>query len=85
MFKRQKPSELDGKEGCLILGLLRYVLKYGPAERPSVVDILNHPWYKEVLSLRHAGSVVQLVLFLLFCNPAIHYRGIPDHCYIGTT
>ena len=48
-FERQKPTELDDDEGSLILDLLRGVLKYEPAERPSAVDILNHLWYREVV------------------------------------
>ena len=49
-FQRQKPIELDDKEGYVILDLLRYVLEYEPAQRPSAVDILNHPWFREFAS-----------------------------------
>ena len=64
--------------------LLRYVLEYEPAERPSAVDILNHPWFREFVVQRHAGSVIQLVLFLLFCNPAIHHGSLPIFLAIVT-
>ena len=46
---RLQPTELDNKEGYVILDLLQYVLKHEPAERPCAVDILNHPCFKEVL------------------------------------
>lgn len=42
-FESEKPTELDDKEGYVILDLLRSVLKYEPADRPSAVDILSHP------------------------------------------
>ena len=47
---RRQPTELDNREGYVILDLLQYVLKYEPAERPCAVDILNHHWFKEVLT-----------------------------------
>ena len=46
-FQRQKSIEFDDEEGYVILDLLRYVLKFEPAQRPSAVDILNHPWFRE--------------------------------------
>ncbi len=49
-FECAKPTELDDKEGYVILDLLRYVLKYEPADRPSAIDILSHPWLKEVVA-----------------------------------
>lgn len=54
-FERQRPIELDDKEGYIILDLLRSVLEYEPAQRPSAVDILNH-------------SVVQRVCIIKACR-----------------
>lgn len=45
----EQPIELDDKEGYVILDLLRYLLKDEPADRLSAVDILSHPWLKEVV------------------------------------
>ena len=45
-----KPTELDDEEGYVILNLLRYVLNYDPAKRPSAVEILDHPWFKDAVS-----------------------------------
>ena len=34
----------------VILDLLRYVLEYEPAQRPSAVDISNYPCFREFAS-----------------------------------
>lgn len=46
-FVLNKPTEVDDEEGYVILNLLRYILKYDPAKRPSAVEILDHPWFKD--------------------------------------
>lgn len=46
-FVLDKPTELDDEEGHVILDLLRSILKYDPAKRPSAVEILDHPWFKD--------------------------------------
>lgn len=46
LFKQRKSSEIAEKEECLVLDLLRYVLRYEPKERPSAEDILKHTWFR---------------------------------------
>lgn len=49
-WKKANPQAFDDdKEGYVILDLLRYLLKDEPADRLSAVDILSHPWLKEVV------------------------------------
>lgn len=48
-FLLDKPTELDD-EGYAILNLLRSMLNYDPAKRPSAVEILDHPWFKDTVS-----------------------------------
>ncbi len=43
MFVLDKPTELGNKEGYVILNLLRSMLNYDPAKRPSAVEILDYP------------------------------------------
>lgn len=45
----EQPIELDDKEGYVILDLHRYLLKDEPADRLSAVDMLSHPWLKEIV------------------------------------
>lgn len=49
-FVLDKPTELDDEEGYVILNLLRSMLNYDPAKRPSAVEILDHPWFKDAVS-----------------------------------
>lgn len=49
-FLLDKPTELDDEEGYVILNLLRSMLNYDPAKRPSAVEILDHPWFKDTVS-----------------------------------
>ena len=43
VFGLNKSTELDDEEGHVILNLLRFILNYDSAKRPSAVEILDHP------------------------------------------
>lgn len=45
-FWRKKPKDMDGIEGKQILHLLRWILQYDPAKRPSAEEILKHEWFQ---------------------------------------
>ena len=45
LFKQHKSNEIAEEEECLVLDLLRYVLRYEPKERPSAEDVLKHTWF----------------------------------------
>ena len=49
-FVLDKPTELDDEEGYIILNLLRYILKYNPEKRPSALEVLDHPSFKDAVS-----------------------------------
>ncbi|KAL9129171.1 MAG: hypothetical protein Q9217_002311 [Psora testacea] len=40
-----KPHDMGGQEADLLLSLLRKLLQYDPANRPSTGEILMHPWF----------------------------------------
>ena len=50
VFVLDKPTELDDEEGHVILNLIRSMLNYDSAKRPSAVEILDHPWFKDAVS-----------------------------------
>ena len=50
VFGLNKSTELDDEEGHVILNLLRFILNYDSAKRPSAVEILDHPWFKDAVS-----------------------------------
>lgn len=49
-FVLDKPTELDDEEVYVMLNLLRYILNYDPAKRPSAMEILDHPWFEDAVS-----------------------------------
>jgi serine/threonine protein kinase len=42
-FDLQKPSSLDTAQSKVIFTLLRQILDYDPARRPTTSDLLEHP------------------------------------------
>ncbi|KAI1423488.1 serine protein kinase [Xylaria sp. FL1777] len=44
LFDQAQP-DLDEDEANQIKSLIRSILQYDPAERPSAVEILQHPWF----------------------------------------
>lgn len=44
-FDLQKPSSLDTAESQVIVTLLKQILDYDPARRPSTSELLEHPWF----------------------------------------
>ena len=44
-FRKTKSEEIAEEEERVVLELLRYVLRYGPKERPSVEEVLKHTWF----------------------------------------
>jgi serine/threonine protein kinase len=47
MFDRTEP-DLDEEEARTIKAVIRRILKYDPAERPSPAEILSYPWFRAV-------------------------------------
>lgn len=47
LFAENKPAEIDNKESTVLCSLMRQILEYDPAKRPSAVDLLKHPWFSE--------------------------------------
>lgn len=47
LFADNKPDSIDDEEAAVLCSLIRQILKYDPAERPSAVDLLKHPWFSE--------------------------------------
>ncbi|GLB04290.1 hypothetical protein AtubIFM57258_010007 [Aspergillus tubingensis] len=37
--------DIDSKEADEVKGLIRWILQYDPAKRPSPAEILSHPWF----------------------------------------
>lgn len=46
-FRKNRPKDIDEAEEQQILHLLRWVFQYEPAARPTVDEILTHPWSKD--------------------------------------
>lgn len=44
----QAGPELDEEEGHKVKALIRWILQYDPAKRPSPAEILQHPWFCEI-------------------------------------
>ncbi|GKZ30316.1 hypothetical protein AbraIFM66950_008653 [Aspergillus brasiliensis] len=40
--------DIDGKEANEVKALIRWILQYDPAKRPSPVEILAHPWFRDI-------------------------------------
>lgn len=45
-FDQYKP-DLGEDEARTVKELLRWILQYDPAKRPSAAEILSHPWFRE--------------------------------------
>ncbi|GJJ15431.1 hypothetical protein Clacol_009708 [Clathrus columnatus] len=45
MFAKNKLDEIDDAESTVICSLIRKMLVYSPAERPSATELLRHPWF----------------------------------------
>ncbi|KAI9931092.1 hypothetical protein MW887_010749 [Aspergillus wentii] len=46
-FDKKKPAELSDEEAGVVKKLLRWILDYDPAKRPSASELLAHPWFAE--------------------------------------
>lgn len=44
-FAKAKPADIDDDEAAVVCKLIREMLAYDPAERPSAADLLKHPWF----------------------------------------
>lgn len=47
MFAEEKHPDINDEEAEVVCGLIRSILVYDPAKRPSAEEILEHPWFKE--------------------------------------
>lgn len=47
MVDEEIPSHIPSEEKAMINNLLHSILQYEPAQRPSVSEVLNHPWFGE--------------------------------------
>lgn len=46
-FAKAKPADIDDEEAAIVCKLIREMLAYDPAERPSATELLKHPWFLE--------------------------------------
>ncbi|KAJ4363765.1 hypothetical protein N0V95_000959 [Ascochyta clinopodiicola] len=46
-FAKNKHPDIDDEEAAVICQLIRDILVYDPAERPSAAELLKHPWFSE--------------------------------------
>jgi non-specific serine/threonine protein kinase len=47
MFAANKPADIDDTESGIVCKLIRQILDFDPAKRPSAADLLKHPWFSE--------------------------------------
>lgn len=47
LFAQYKPDDIDDEESGVVCSLIRQILDYNPAKRPSAEDLLKHPWFSE--------------------------------------
>lgn len=47
LFDRAGP-DLEGEEAHNVKALVRSILQYDPAERPSPTEILANPWFRKI-------------------------------------
>lgn len=47
LFDHDKPVDVSVAERAAVLHLIRHILQYEPQKRPSVSQILEHPWFAE--------------------------------------
>jgi len=46
LFGKYKPDDINEEEEEQVLSLLRSIFQYDSSTRPSVTDLLEHPWIK---------------------------------------
>jgi non-specific serine/threonine protein kinase len=46
-FDRARP-DLDEEEAHKVKALIRWILQYDPAKRPSPAEILSDPWFCDI-------------------------------------
>ena len=46
-FDEEMPPEMDAVEADMVKSLLRKILQYDPTKRPSIIELLHHPWFQE--------------------------------------
>lgn len=56
MFDQAKP-DLEEEEATRVKALIRRILQYDPAKRPSPQEILSDPWFREIKVDGGSGSV----------------------------
>lgn len=44
----QAGPDIDEDEAREVKALIRWILQYDPAERPSPAEILSHPWFRKI-------------------------------------
>jgi len=47
-WKTEAPAEMDTVEVNAVCVLLREILQYDPAKRPTAADLLNDPWFETI-------------------------------------
>ncbi|KAF1951326.1 kinase-like protein [Byssothecium circinans] len=47
LFAKHKSDEIDDSESEVVCSIIRQILDYDPAKRPSAEDLLKHPWFSE--------------------------------------
>lgn len=47
LFDENKPDTIDENEARVITDLIRRILRYDPAERPSAADLLAEEWFQD--------------------------------------
>ena len=47
-LKKNAPPEMDAGEVEVVGVLLRQILQYNPAKRPTAADLLKDPWFEAI-------------------------------------
>jgi len=47
LFEKNKPEDIDEAEAEVVTALIRQILKYEPSQRPSALELLQHPWFRD--------------------------------------
>ncbi|KAI9709469.1 MAG: hypothetical protein M1820_003229 [Bogoriella megaspora] len=47
LFAAQKPKDMTDKEAQVVTGLIREILQYDLKKRPTAIQLLEHPWFKD--------------------------------------
>lgn len=45
LFMENKPDEIGDEESAILIMLMKQILEYDPAKRPSAIDLLKHSWF----------------------------------------